>query len=77
MTRFDLRKRPRCLGFLKTPEQKMNLTQNEINLITSSLGFALANLGQFNASIGLSENEGVTQREVEKVIMIMASKMAA
>jgi|688.fasta_scaffold79691_3 hypothetical protein len=55
----------------------MNLTQNEINLITSSLGFALANLGQFNASIGLSENEGVTQREVEKVIMIMASKMAA
>lgn len=53
------------------------MTQNEINLITSSLGFVLANLASFNASIGLSENEGVTKREVEKIIMIMASKVAA
>jgi hypothetical protein len=52
---------------------KMNLTQNEINLITSSLGFVLANRGLFNASIGLPENEGVTQREIENIIMMMAS----
>ena len=52
------------------------MTQNEINLITSSLGFVLNNLAQFNASIGLSENEGVTKREVETIIMIMA-KMGA
>ncbi len=51
----------------------MNLTQNEINLITSSLGFVLANRGLFNASIGLPENEGVTQREIENIIMMMAS----
>jgi hypothetical protein len=55
---------------------KVALTQNEMNLVTSSLGFVLANLEQFNASIGLSKNEGVTQREVEKIIMVMASKMS-
>lgn len=53
------------------------LTQNEINLITSALGFVLANLNEFNASLGLAENEGLNQREIEKTIMKMASEMAA
>lgn len=51
----------------------MNLSQHQINLITSSLGFVLANISQFNASIGLSGEEGVTQREIENAIMLMAS----
>jgi hypothetical protein len=53
------------------------LTQNEIYLITSALGFVLANLEQYNASLGLAENEGLNQREVERAIMKMAGVKAA